>query len=209
MDTIFAQGIGGLQSLSDLAFTDVAPMLFDLIAILSVIATLLSAPIVLCIMVSLALYGVALIIGAERTSRRLGSAIDTRILAQGQCGDAILNAEGIKTLAAEGMMAARYDRALDTSHRRFVQFFHSRGILGIILSAILICGFAAAIALAGFDLAAGRVSVGTLVVLNSFLLRLFGSVGRLSFSYRGARQSFTALARFIALFAQALRKQGR
>ena len=71
-----------MRNLASLAFTDVAPMLFDLIAILSVIATLLSAPIVLCIMVSLALYGVALIIGAERTNRRLGSAIDTRILAQ-------------------------------------------------------------------------------------------------------------------------------
>ena len=105
-------------------------------------------------------------------------------------------------------MATRYDRALDTSHRRFVQFFQSRGILGIILSAILICGFAAAIALAGFDLAAGRVSLGTPVVLNSSLLRLFRSVGRLSFFYRGARQSFTALARFIALFAQALEGKG-
>ncbi|MEG9884479.1 MAG: ABC transporter ATP-binding protein [Hyphomicrobiales bacterium] len=208
LDSIFAQGIGGLQSLSDLAFTDLAPMLFELIAILSVIATLLSAPIALCVIVSLALYGVALVIGAERTSRRLGSAIDTRILAQGQCGDAILNAEGIKTLAAEDMIATRYDQALDTSHRRFVQFFHSRGILGIILSAILICGFAAAIALAGFDLAAGRVSVGKLVVLNSYLLHLFRSVGGLSFSYRGARQSFTVLVRFIALFAQAPESKG-
>jgi ABC-type transport system involved in Fe-S cluster assembly fused permease/ATPase subunit len=202
LDSIVGQGIGGLQSLSSTAFTQVAPLIFETVATILAVVAFLSLDIAGVLAATIIIYISLLIFGAEHVSREFRAALNSSIAAQGQSGDAILNAEGVKTLAMEDAILGRYDKALQASHGAFRAFYKARGIFGLFLSSVLVTGFAAALGLTTIGVLRGELSVGDLVLTNAYLLQLFRSIESFSFSYRDARQSFTAFTRFIDLFTE-------
>lgn len=202
LDSIVGQGMGGLQSLSTTFFTQVTPLIFEFSATTVAILIFLSFDVAAVFAFTIVVYLTILILGAERVSRKFRGALNTSIDAQGHASDAILNAEGVKALAIEEPIISRYEKALDASHKAFHGFYRSRGVFGLVLSGVLITGFAAALGLAATGVISGNLSVGGLVLTNAYLLQLFRSIESFSFSYRDARQSFTAFARFIDLFVE-------
>ncbi|QFU17239.1 ABC transporter ATP-binding protein [Microvirga thermotolerans] len=202
LDLIVGRGIGGLQSLSSTIFTQVAPLIFETLATILAAIVFLSPDMAAVLAATVATHLLILVYGAEHVSRRFRTALNTSIAAQGEAGDAILNAEGVKALAIEDVIVGRYDKALQASHGAFRAFYEARGNFGLFLSGILVTGFAAALGLTTTKVLKGELSVGDLVLTNTYLLQLFRSIESFSFSYRDARQSFTAFTRFVDLFTE-------
>ncbi len=202
MESVVGQGMGGLQRLMSTAFTQLAPVVFEIVVVVTAFATVISAKLAAIVAGTVGLYITILVIGSEKVSRRFRAAIDTSIMAQGQSGDAILNADGIKMLGIEGMIANRYRRAIARVHARFLAFYFARGLFGVLMSLVLIAGFGIALALALGDYGQGTLSIGGLVLVNALLLQLFRSVEGFSFSYRDSRQALTAVHRFLGLLSE-------
>ena len=202
LDATVGQGMGGLQSLFGAVFTQAAPLLFEVIAIVLAASAFLSVEVAAVIAASIALYIAVLVVGAERVSRRYQKALGEAINAQGLAGDAILNAEGVKALAVDDAIIERYNTALGASSSAFRGFYAARGVFGLCLSAILLVGFAVAIGVTSASVLVGQQTTGALVLTNAYLLQLFRTIEGFSFSYRDARQSLSAVARFIDLFLE-------
>jgi ATP-binding cassette subfamily B protein len=127
LDAIVGRGMGGIQGVSSSLFTQIAPLLFEIVATVIATAAVLSLKIAGILAATIALYLLLLVLGAERVSRRFGAAISASVDAQGQAADAILNAEGVKTLAAEETVLRRYRGMLDKANRAFAEFYFARG----------------------------------------------------------------------------------
>lgn len=141
LDSIVGQGMGGIQTLTNLVFTQISPLVFEIIVTILAIYAFVEWSVAVLIFITLAGYLVALVFGAELVSRRLKNALGASIEAQGVSGDAVLNAEGVKTLAIEDEIIEKYRSKLARAHGQFRRFYSSRGILGLCLSAILVLGF--------------------------------------------------------------------
>ncbi|MBD9450276.1 ABC transporter ATP-binding protein [Rhizobium sp. RHZ02] len=202
LDSIVGQGLSGMQTLSGMVFTQLSPLLFEILITSVAVFTFVDADISAIILATIALYVLTLIVGAEWASRRLKMALNVSIDAQGAAGDAILNAEGIKTLVIENEIVKSYRDRLNDVHLRFRKFYSSRGFLGITLSAVLLFGFGVALWLSATRSTAGELSVGALVLTNAYILQLFRTMEGFSFSYRDTRQSFESVKRFLEVFAE-------
>lgn len=202
LDSIVGQGMGGIQTLTNLVFTQISPLVFEIIVTILAIYAFVEWSVAVLIFITLAGYLVALVFGAELVSRRLKNALGASIEAQGVSGDAVLNAEGIKTLAIEDEIIEKYRSKLARAHGQFRRFYSSRGILGLCLSAILVLGFTGSLWIVVSSVVADQISVGALVLTNVYLLQLFRTMESFSYSYRDTRQSLEAVKRFLTIFAK-------
>ena len=201
LNTIVGQGMSGLQSLLSTVLIQLAPLFFEIVATTISLIVFVDWRVALCVLITIIIYVFVLVLGAELTSKHLGTALKTSINAQGAAGDAVLNAEGIKTLAIENGVLRRYLKLLAISHRAFSKFYKSRGLLGICLTLVLSIGFALSVLIVFFEILAGNLSVGALVATNTYVLLLFRSMDNLSYAYRDLRQSLTYLNKFLSLLA--------
>jgi len=202
LDTIVGQGIGGVRSLVSAAFTQLAPVIFEIVVVVVAFAAVLSAELAVIVAGTVALYFACLFIGAERVSKRFRAALDSGIHAQGVAGDAILNAEGIKSMSLERAITSRYGVTMQAMYRRYLSFYYARGLFGLGLGAILITGFGLALARTFIGVSADIYSIGQLVLVNVLLLQLFRSIESFGFSYRDSRQAVSAVARFVELLSE-------
>lgn len=202
LDSIVGQGLGGIQTLSGMLFTQLSPLLFEILITSIAVFAFVDADISAIILATIGVYVLALVLGAEWASRRLKRALSVSIDAQGAAGDALLNAEGIKTLVIEDEIVKSYRERLNDVHWRFRKFYFSRGLLGVILSAVLLFGFGLALWLSTTRVIASELSVGALVLTNTYILQLFRTMEGFSFSYRDTRQSFESVKRFLEVFAE-------
>ncbi|EIM72622.1 ABC transporter ATP-binding protein [Nitratireductor aquibiodomus RA22] len=203
LDSIVGQGMAGIQAIANMLFVQLSPLVFEVVLTTTVLLLFVNVEISLAVLASIVVYLVVLVLGTERVSRRLKDALGKTIEAQGAAGDAILNAEGIKALAVESSITETYRSKLSTAHAAFVNFYMSRGLIGLLLVAILIAGFSFAIWIAVSGAVAGELSVGALVLTNTCALQMFRSMENFSFSYRGTRQSIEAVKRYLEIFAHA------
>ncbi|WP_194288241.1 ABC transporter ATP-binding protein [Agrobacterium tumefaciens] len=202
LDSIVGQGLAGIQTLSGMLFTQLSPLLFEIFITTIAVFTFVDADISAIILATIVLYVLTLMIGAEWASKRLKMALNVSIDAQGAAGDAILNAEGIKTLVIEDEIIKSYRERLYDVQLRFRKFYFSRGFLGITLSAVLLFGFGVALWLSATRTISGELSVGALVLTNTYVLQLLRTMEGFSFSYRDTRQSFESVKRFLDVFAE-------
>lgn len=202
LDTIVGQGLGGLRSLLNAAFTQLTPVVFEIVVVIAAFAAVISAELAVIVAGTIALYFICLTVGAEWVSARFRTALDSGISAQGVAGDAILNAEGIKAMSVAEEISLRYGKALGAMHRRYLSFYYARGAFGVVLGAILIAGFGAALVQTFIGVRTGIYTIGQLVLVNVLLLQLFRSIESFGFSYRDSRQAVSSVARFVELLSE-------
>jgi ABC-type transport system involved in Fe-S cluster assembly fused permease/ATPase subunit len=197
LDSILAQGVGGIQYLSGGIFTQATPLLFEIVATIIAMAAILSVELAGIMAVTVTLYLVVLIHVTGLITRQWGVALSASAHAQGQATDAILNFEGVKTLAAEGTLLGRYERTLFKTQRAYTLFYRSLGRSGLGLTGIVVVGFGAALLITTQAVIAGDLTLGDLVLVNAYILQLFRPIETFGSYYRDARQSFTAVVRLI------------
>jgi ABC-type bacteriocin/lantibiotic exporter with double-glycine peptidase domain len=197
LDSILAQGVGGFQYLSGGVFTQAAPLLFEIVATIIAVAAVLSLELAAIVAATVTLYLFVLVSVTGAITRQWGAAISDSADAQGQATDAILNVEGVKTLAAEETVLGRYARTLLKVERAYARFYCSLGLSGIGLTGIMVIGFGAALMVTTQSVIAGELTLGQLVLMNAYILQLFRPIETFASYYRDARHSFTAVVRLI------------
>jgi ABC-type transport system involved in Fe-S cluster assembly fused permease/ATPase subunit len=115
--------------------------------------------------------------------------------------DALLNYETVKYFANEEHEARRYDRALAAYERAAVTSATTLALLNIGQGMIMAGGLVGVMILAGRGIAAGRMTVGDFVLVNTYLLQLYTPLNFLGMVYRNLKQSLTDLEQMTALLA--------
>jgi ATP-binding cassette, subfamily B, heavy metal transporter len=107
--------------------------------------------------------------------------------------DSLLNYETVKYFANEEHEARRFDKALQAYEVAAVRSQHTLSFLNIGQGAIIASGLVGVMLLAGDGVAAGRMTVGDFVLVNSYLVQLYMPLNVLGMVYRNIKQSLTDL----------------
>src|SRR3954451_9907746 len=113
--------------------------------------------------------------------------------------DSLLNYETVKYFANEAHEAERYDRALRAYEHAAVKSETTLALLNVGQGAIIAAGLIGVMILAGEGVAAGRMTVGDFVLVNTYLIQLYTPLNFLGMVYRNIKQSLTDLEQMMSL----------
>src|SRR6266478_5147851 len=115
--------------------------------------------------------------------------------------DSLLNYETVKYFANEEHEVQRYDRALHAYERAAIKSETTLALLNVGQGAIIATGLIGIMLLAGQGVAAGNMTVGDFVLVNTYLIQLYTPLNFLGMVYRNIKQSLTDLEQMTALLA--------
>jgi ATP-binding cassette subfamily B protein len=110
-----------------------------------------------------------------------------------------LNYETVKYFANETHEADRYDRALHAYERAAVKSETTLALLNVGQGVIIAGGLIGVMILAAQGVAAGQMTVGDFVLVNTYLLQLYMPLNFLGMVYRNIKQSLTDLEQLMGL----------
>ncbi|MFT8674493.1 MAG: ABC transporter ATP-binding protein/permease [Acetobacter sp.] len=124
---------------------------------------------------------------------------ETNSEATGKALDSLLNYETVKYFGNEEHEATRYDNAQARYEQAALSTQYSLGTLNFGQAAIIAVSLAAIMLLGGFDVQAGRITVGEFVMVNTYLLQLYGPLNFLGSVYSGIRTALVDLEHMLGL----------
>jgi ATP-binding cassette subfamily B protein len=113
--------------------------------------------------------------------------------------DSLINFETVKYFGNEAWEARRYDASAEAYARAYVKSTNTLSLLNAGQALIFTAGMTALMLMAGFDVVAGRATVGDFVLINTFLLQLSQPLNMLGFVYREIKQGLIDMERMFAL----------
>ena len=120
--------------------------------------------------------------------------------AHGKAIDSLINYETVKYFGNEEYVSGRYDRELAEAERLTVRSLIFRSLLGVAQMTVLGLGAGAIVVLGGMDVAAGAMTIGAFVLINTYLLQLVRPLERLGNLYRSIKQALIDLEQMIRIF---------
>ncbi|MDF1750744.1 MAG: ABC transporter ATP-binding protein/permease [Alphaproteobacteria bacterium] len=105
--------------------------------------------------------------------------------------DSLLNYETVKYFGNEGHEAQRYDHALQRYENAAVRSITSLSAVNVGQGAIIAIGLVVLMLMAANGVAAGKLTLGDFVLVNTYLIQLYLPLNFLGFVYRQIRQSLT------------------
>ncbi len=113
--------------------------------------------------------------------------------------DSLLNYETVKYFSAEGREEARYAQATTAYANAAVKSENSLGLLNIAQALIVNLLMGGAMAYTVYGWSRGKLTVGDLVFVNTYLTQLFRPLDMLGMVYRTIRQGLIDMAQMFAL----------
>ena len=105
--------------------------------------------------------------------------------------DSLLNYETVKYFCNEAHEAKRFDDSRQRYEKAAVQSKTSLSLLNIGQGAIIAVGLTGITIKAGYEVAAGTMTIGDFVLVNTYLIQLYIPLNFLGFVYREIKQSLT------------------
>jgi ATP-binding cassette subfamily B protein len=134
----------------------------------------------------------------RKHANELDSKANTRAI------DSLLNYETVKYFGNEEFEAGRYDESLQRYEAAAVRNEMSLGLLNIGQSLIIAAAVTALMALAAEGVAAKKLSIGDLVLINGLLIQLYVPLNFLGMVYREIKQSLADMDKMFRLLSQNL-----
>jgi ATP-binding cassette subfamily B protein len=115
--------------------------------------------------------------------------------------DSLLNYETVKYFGNEGHEARRYNESLTRYERAYVRSEITLNMLNAGQAFIMSVGLTVTMLLAGSGIAGGTMTVGDLVMVNTYLIQLYLPLNILGFAYREIKQGLTDMEQMFTLLA--------
>ncbi len=195
------RGIRGTEFLLSYMLFNVVPTLFEILLVCAILWGFYRASFALATLATIIAY-IAFTFSVtdwrikfRREMNERDSEANTRAI------DSLLNFETVKYFANEEHEAQRFDQALRAYERAAVRSQTTLSALNIGQGIIIASGLVTVMLLAGFGVAAGRMTVGDFVLVNSYLVQLYSPLNVLGMVYRNIKQSLTDLESMFRLLS--------
>ena len=196
------RGTTGIRFLLNFTLFNILPTLFEMGMVMIILLVKYNPWFCGVTLITLAAYIVFTLAVTEwrmifrRTMNEMDSKANTRAV------DSLLNYETVKYFGNEGYEAQRYDSTLATWEAAAVRNQTSLSVLNIGQSAIIAVGVTILMLMAANGVVNGKMTLGDLVLVNSFLIQLYMPLHFLGFVYREIRHSLADMERMFNLLEQ-------
>ncbi|MFZ2629762.1 MAG: ABC transporter ATP-binding protein/permease [Rugosibacter sp.] len=193
------RGTRSISSLISYTLYSILPTLVEIALVLGILAVRYEIGFTLITLATLTAYVVfTIVVSNWRTHLRrevneLDSAANVRAI------DSLINYETVKYFNNEAWERARYDERLKKWEAAQIKSQISLSWLNLGQSLIIAAGVSLMMWLAAAGVAAGRMTVGDIVLVNAFLIQLYMPLNHLGVLYREIRQALTDIERMFAL----------
>ena len=194
----------GVKSVSFMLGTvlfSIVPTLFEFALVIGILLVRYDWPFALITFVTITVYAVFTIFATEwRTQfRRIMNQHDNEVSAQAV--DSLLNYETVKTFTNESYERDRFDRTLEGYERAAAKSEVTLAVLNFGQGTIIAIGITVIMIVAAQGVVSGRLTVGDVVLVNTFLLQLYQPLNILGFVYRQLKQAIADLEHLAGLRA--------
>jgi ABC-type transport system involved in Fe-S cluster assembly fused permease/ATPase subunit len=200
--SVLANGLTGLREVLFNVVFLILPLLIEILFVAAVMLVRVEPFFALVLFVTLAVYLAVLVVGSEWLRSHQKMAASRSAAAHGEAIDSLLNYETVKYFGNEEHVAQRYDASLAEVERLTVKALTFRSLTGIALVTILGVGMAVILFSAAGRVQDGSMTVGSLVLVNTYLLQLIRPMERLGQLYRSIKQSLVDLELLIELLGE-------
>lgn len=196
------RGTNGIGFLLGSGLFTIVPTLVEFAAVLVVMINGYSLWFTLVIMLTFVLYGTYTTLMTNRRELRQRRVNQLDSTANGRMVDSLINYETVKVYAREDFERKRYVGVLNQWVEGSVQNQKALSILHIGQSAIIAVGVALVMLLAGEQTMQGRMTVGDLVLVNSYIIQICLPLNALGFVFREARDAIVNTEKLFSLLDQ-------
>ncbi len=193
------RGVRGIESLVSFALFNLAATLVEVLLVLFILARqfdLWFAVITLTALVLYIAFTVAITqwrIQFRRQANQFDSAAHSKAI------DSLLNYETVKYFNNEQFEARRYDESLEQLRRAQLKARSTLALLNSGQQLIIAVGLVAMLWRATEGVAAGRMTLGDLVMVNAFMIQIYIPLNFLGVIYREIKQNLTDLDKMFTL----------
>ncbi len=196
------RGTGGIGFLLGAGLFTIVPTLVEFGAVLVVMASGYSLWFTLVIMLTFFVYGFYTTLMTGRRELRQRKVNDLDSTANGRMVDSLLNYETVKVYAREDFERQRYAGVLNQWVEGSVHNQKVLSVLHIGQSLIIAIGVAMVMLLAAEQTMRGTMTVGDLVLVNSYIIQICLPLNALGFVFREARDALVNTEKLFALLQQ-------
>ncbi|UOB05180.1 ABC transporter ATP-binding protein/permease [Diaphorobacter sp. LI3] len=193
------RGVRGIESLVSFALFNLAATLVEVLLVLFILARQFDVWFAVITLTALVLY-VAFTVGVTQWRiqfRRQANQFDSA--AHSKAIDSLLNYETVKYFNNEQFEARRYDESLEQLRQAQLKSRSTLGLLNSGQQLIIAVGLVAMLWRATEGVAAGRMTLGDLVMVNAFMIQIYIPLNFLGVIYREIRQNLTDLDKMFTL----------
>lgn len=196
---VIERGTKSIDTMLYFLLFNIAPTIIELTAVIIIFYTQFGVGLVLATVLAVIAYVVATRVITEwRTHlREKMNRLDGQALSRAV--DSLLNYETVKYFGAEAREEARYAQATRAYAIAAVKSENSLGLLNIIQALIVNLLMAGAMGYTVWGWSQGRLTVGDLVFVNTYLTQLFRPLDMLGMVYRTIRQGLVDMAEMFRL----------
>jgi ABC-type transport system involved in Fe-S cluster assembly fused permease/ATPase subunit len=206
---VLDNGLNGMRELLFNAAFLILPLLAEILFVALVMLGRLDAVFAAVLLGTILLYGVAVVWGSEWLRAHQRKAVAEGATAHGKAIDSLLNYVTVKYFGNERHVAQRYDQSLALVERLTVKALVFRSLTGMLFVTILGLGMGTILLLAVGRVTRGAMTVGELVLVNTYLLQLIRPMDRLGQLYRSIKQAFVDVEQLLLLLTETPEVQDR
>jgi ATP-binding cassette subfamily B protein len=186
---VLERGREGIEELSRLVVLTLVPTILEFLLVLGILAWQFDWTYSLVVFVMVVIY---LAYTYQATQWRISirkrmNESDTD--ANTKAVDSLLNYETVKYFGAEAREATRYDRSMEKYEKASTQTYTSLAVLNAGQAVIFSIGMTIVMILAARDIMAGRISIGSFVLVNAMLVQLYIPLNFMGMLYREIKQA--------------------
>jgi len=188
---ILERGRNGIEDLSRLLISTMIPTIVEFLLVMGILAWQFDWIYSITVLVMITIYMIYTYIATEwrMAIRKRMNESDTE--ANTKAVDSLLNYETVKYFNAEKRESQRYDASMERYERASTQTYTSLAVLNAGQAIIFTIGMTVVMVLSAIDIKAGRVSIGSFVLVNAMLVQLYIPLNFMGTLYRDIKQALT------------------
>ena len=199
---LIGRGAGAINSLMWAVVSQILPLVVQVSLIAWILTSQLDGLYALIVLVTVIAYGTVLFIGTERQVPLSRQANETFRNAHAYAVDSLFNYETIKYFGTERAMLGELHARLGKWLTVGLAWHRFRTLAGVIPAAIMGTGLTLMLWLAARQTVAGEMSVGGLVLANTYLMQVLMPLDRIGNTYREIKQSLVNAEHLVELLDQ-------
>jgi ATP-binding cassette subfamily B protein len=196
-------GLQGYQMIFQTLVMTLIPVVMEIGTVAVVLVSLHQSVYLALFCVAMLCYGIAFTWGAVRIMGSARAASTSQADAWGVLTDSILNYEAVKYFTAEATVRERVDRSLFHTESEWLRFYKLRALIGLLIATIFAGFLAVAVFYAANQVQAGAMTIGTFVLIHTYMFRLVQPLEMIGYAMQQLSQGFAFLEKLLEIFREA------
>ncbi len=202
LSRVLERGTRGMTFVLDFLLFNIFPTILEILMVALILWGLFDVSFSLVIMATVGVYIAYTLSFTEWRLRFRRAMNETDTEANTRAVDSLLNYETVKYFGNEAHEARRYDASLERYERAYVRSEVSLNGLNFGQQSIIAIGLTLVMLMAAHRVAAGQMSVGDFVMVNTYMIQLFQPLNILGFAYREIKQGLTDMEAMFRLMRE-------